>query len=141
MNITEEALTFDDVLLVPDYSEILPRQASLQTQLTREIKMNIPVVSAAMDTVTESELAIALAQVGGILVMNSIENSEKHIPYLAGIENFRFRKIVLPGDTLILKSSLLSPIKRGIAKMKAEAFVGDELVSEGIMTATIVKNK
>jgi len=83
----------------------------------------------------------ALAQVGGILVMNSIENSEKHIPYLAGIENFRFRKIVLPGDTLILKSSLLSPIKRGIAKMKAEAFVGDELVSEGIMTATIVKNK
>ena len=83
----------------------------------------------------------ALAQVGGILVMNSIENSEKHIPYLAGIENFRFRKIVLPGDTLILKSSLLSPIKRGIAKMKAEAFVGDKLVSEGIMTATIVKNK
>ncbi len=44
MNITEEALTFDDVLLVPDYSEILPRQASLQTQLTREIKMNIPVL-------------------------------------------------------------------------------------------------
>ena len=65
MNITEEALTFDDVLLVPDYSEILPRQASLETQLTREIKMNIPLVSAAMDTVTESELAIALAQEGG----------------------------------------------------------------------------
>jgi len=70
MNITEEALTFDDVLLVPDYSEILPRQASLQTQLTREIKMNIPVVSAAMDTVTESELAIALAQVGGIGIIH-----------------------------------------------------------------------
>ena len=66
MNITEEALTFDDVLLIPDYSEILPRQASLQTHLTREIKMNIPLVSAAMDTVTESELAIALAQAGGV---------------------------------------------------------------------------
>jgi len=70
MNITEEALTFDDVLLVPDYSEILPRQASLQTQLTREIKMNIPLVSAAMDTVTESELAIALAQVGGVGIIH-----------------------------------------------------------------------
>ena len=83
----------------------------------------------------------ALAQVGGILIMNSIENSEKYIPYLAGIENFRFRKMVLPGDTLILKSTFISPIKRGIAKMKSEAFVGDELVSEGLMTATIVKNK
>ena len=70
MNITEEALTFDDVLLVPDYSEILPRQASLETQLTREIKMNIPLVSAAMDTVTESELAIALAQEGGVGVIH-----------------------------------------------------------------------
>jgi len=82
----------------------------------------------------------ALAQVGGILVMNSIENSEKYIPYLVGIENFRFRKMVFPGDTLILKSTFISPIKRGIAKMKSEAFVGDDLVSEGIMTATIVKN-
>ena len=82
----------------------------------------------------------ALAQVGGILVMNSIENSEKYIAYLVGIENFRFRKMVLPGDTLILKSTFISPIKRRIAKMKSEAFVGDELVSEGIMTATIVKN-
>ena len=70
MNITEEALTFDDVLLVPDYSEILPRQASLETQLTRGIKMNIPLVSAAMDTVTESELAIALAQEGGVGVIH-----------------------------------------------------------------------
>ena len=70
MNITEEALTFDDVLLVPDYSEILPRQASLETQLTRKIKMNIPLVSAAMDTVTESELAIALAQEGGVGIIH-----------------------------------------------------------------------
>ena len=81
----------------------------------------------------------ALAQVGGILVMNSINNSDKYIPYLAGIESFRFRKMVVPGDTLILKTTFINPIKRGIAKMKAEAFVGDKLVSEGIMTATIVK--
>ena len=79
----------------------------------------------------------ALAQVGGILVMNSIEEPEKHIPYLAGIENFRFRKMVSPGDTLVMRLRLIAPIKRGIAKMKAEAFVGNNLVSEGNMTATI----
>lgn len=70
MIIAEEALTFDDVLLVPDYSEVLPREVSLQTQLTREISLNCPIVSAAMDTVTESGLAIALAQEGGIGVIH-----------------------------------------------------------------------
>ena len=79
----------------------------------------------------------ALAQVGGILVMNSIEEPEKHIPYLAGIENFRFRKMVSPGDTLVMRLRFITPIKRGIAKMKAEAFVGNNLVGEGNMTATI----
>ena len=81
----------------------------------------------------------ALAQVGGILVMNSIDEPEKHIPYLAGIENFRFRKMVNPGDTLVMRLRFIAPIKRGIAKMKAEAFVGNNLVSEGNMTATISK--
>ena len=79
----------------------------------------------------------ALAQVGGILVMNSIDEPEKHIPYLAGIENFRFRKMVSPGDTLVMRLRFEAPIKRGIAKMKAEAFVGNTLVGEGNMTATI----
>jgi IMP dehydrogenase len=76
MNITEEGLTFDDVLLIPDYSEILPRQALLETQLTREIKMSIPLVSAAMDTVTESILAIALAQAGGVGIIHKNMSSE-----------------------------------------------------------------
>ena len=70
MIIAEEALTFDDVLLIPDYSEVLPREVSLQTQLTREISLNIPIISAAMDTVTESGLAIALAQEGGIGIIH-----------------------------------------------------------------------
>ncbi len=61
-----EALTFDDVLLLPAYSEVLPRDADTGTQLTRHIRLNIPLVSAAMDTVTEYELAIAMAQEGGI---------------------------------------------------------------------------
>lgn len=68
--IVEEALTFDDVLLIPSHSLVLPKDASLKTQLTRDIQLNIPLVSAAMDTVTEAKLAIALAQEGGIGIIH-----------------------------------------------------------------------
>src|ERR1700683_2390738 len=70
MRILEEALTFDDVLLVPAYSEVLPRDVSLASKLTREIQVNLPVVSAAMDTVTEARLAITIAQEGGIGIIH-----------------------------------------------------------------------
>ena len=70
MRLIQEALTFDDVLLEPAYSEILPRDVSLDTRLTREIELQLPIVSAAMDTVTEARLAIALAQEGGIGVIH-----------------------------------------------------------------------
>ena len=70
MNILEEALTFDDVLLLPGYSEVLPSHVSLQTQLTKRIKLGIPLISAAMDTVTESKTAIVLAQEGGLGVIH-----------------------------------------------------------------------
>ena len=70
MRIIQKALTFDDVLLVPAHSNILPRDVSLRTRLTRNISLNIPLLSAAMDTVTESRLAIALAQEGGIGIVH-----------------------------------------------------------------------
>lgn len=70
LRIAQEALTFDDVLLVPGYSEVLPKFVSLKTRLTREIELNIPLLSAAMDTVTEARLAIAMAQEGGLGIIH-----------------------------------------------------------------------
>src|SRR3954470_10094666 len=65
-----EGLTYDDVLLVPGYSEVLPREVTIASYFTRKIKLNTPIVSAAMDTVTEHKLAIAIAQEGGIGVLH-----------------------------------------------------------------------
>lgn len=70
MRVIQEALTFDDVLLVPAHSDVLPRDVSLKTQLTREISLNIPLVSAAMDTVTEARAAICMAQEGGMGIIH-----------------------------------------------------------------------
>ena len=81
----------------------------------------------------------AMAQIGGILVLNTVPDPENYWTYFLGIESFRFRKMVLPGDTLVIKCDLLAPIKRGIAKMKGQAFVGGTVVCEGVMTASIVR--
>ena len=70
LRIAEEALTFDDVLLLPSYSEVLPKDVSLVSRITKKISINIPLASAAMDTVTESGLAIAMAQEGGIGIVH-----------------------------------------------------------------------
>ena len=66
----KENLTFDDVLMVPKYSSILPREVNLNTHITKNIKLNIPLISAAMDTVTESKMAVALAREGGIGIIH-----------------------------------------------------------------------
>src|SRR5688500_4830115 len=70
MRVIQKALTFDDVLLLPAHSRVLPREVSLKTRLTRTLELNIPLVSAAMDTVTEARLAIAIAQEGGIGIVH-----------------------------------------------------------------------
>ena len=66
LRLEDQALTFDDVLLLPEYSEVLPKDVELKTKLTKNIALNIPLLSAAMDTVTESRMAIALSELGGI---------------------------------------------------------------------------
>lgn len=81
----------------------------------------------------------ALAQTGGILVMNTVPDPENYWQYFLGIENCRFRKKVLPGDTIVFHCQLLAPIKRGIAKMKGQAFVNGKVVCDAEMSAAIVR--
>ena len=88
--IVDEGITFDDVLLMPAYSEVLPREVDITTFLTRDIKLNIPLLSAAMDTVTEAKMAIAMAQEGGIGVIHknlSIEDQALEVKKVKRAEN------------------------------------------------------
>ena len=88
MRVIQKALTFDDVLLVPAHSTVLPRDVSLKTRLTRKIKLNIPLVSAAMDTVTEARLAIAIAQEGGIGIIHKNLNPKAQAAEVLKVKRF-----------------------------------------------------
>ncbi len=88
LRINQEALTFDDVLLVPGYSAITAKDVSLHTQLTRSIQLNIPLIAAAMDTVTESRLAIALAQEGGIGIIHKSMSIEEQAQEVRAVKKF-----------------------------------------------------
>ncbi len=88
MRLIQKALTFDDVLLVPAHSEVVPRDVSLTTRLTRNIQLHIPLVSAAMDTVTEARLAIALAQEGGIGIIHKNLTSKQQAQQVAMVKRF-----------------------------------------------------
>ena len=88
MRILEEALTFDDVLLVPAYSELLPRDADLSTRVTRRIRLNVPIMSAAMDTVTEARLAITIAQEGGIGIIHKSMSIDAQAREVARVKKF-----------------------------------------------------
>jgi len=88
LRIVQEALTFDDVLLIPAHSQVLPKDADLRTQLTREIALNIPLVSAAMDTVTEARMAIALAQEGGLGIIHKNMTAEQQARQVRTVKKF-----------------------------------------------------
>jgi IMP dehydrogenase len=88
MRISGDGLTFDDVLLLPDYSEVLPREVNLATRLTREISLQVPLIAAAMDTVTEARLAIALAQEGGIGIIHKNMSAEEQAAQVHQVKKF-----------------------------------------------------
>ena len=118
MRITKEALTFDDVLLRPDYSDILPSDVDLTTKLTSDINLNIPLLSAAMDTVTESRLAIALAQEGGIGVVHknlSITEQAKEVLQVKKFESGIVRDPITVNSNTTIKEVIALTKLNGIS--------------------------
>ena len=117
MNI-QEALTFDDVLLVPAASDVLPDQTNTGTRLTRDVQLNIPLVSAAMDTVTEGALAIAMAQAGGIGVIHKNLTPEQQAAQVRKVKKFESGMVVDPitiGPTSTLQDALTLMTDNGIS--------------------------
>ncbi len=96
MRLLEQALTFDDILLVPARSNILPKEVSLATQLTQNISINIPLLSAAMDTVTESELAIAMAEEGGIGIIHKNMSPKHQAEHVSKVKRFESGVVLNP---------------------------------------------
>ncbi len=96
LRIVDEAFTFDDVLLLPAYSEVLPKTADLSTRLTKSITLNLPLVSAAMDTVTESEMAITMAQLGGMGILHKNMDISKQAMQVRRVKKFEAGTVVDP---------------------------------------------
>jgi IMP dehydrogenase len=120
MRILQEALTFDDVLLVPDYSEILPREVDLSTQLTRSIRLNLPLLSAAMDTVTEARLAITIAQEGGMGIVHknmSIEAQAREVARVKKFESGVIKDPITVSPDMSIRQVLELTRSRGISGM------------------------
>ena len=118
MRLLEEALTFDDVLLVPAYSEILPREVDLSTRVTRRIRLNVPLMSAAMDTVTEARLAITIAQEGGVGVIHksmTIEAQAREVDRVKKFESGVIKDPITVSPNMTIREVLDLTRSRGIS--------------------------
>ena len=135
MRLLQKALTFDDVLLVPAHSAILPRDVSLATRLTRKIQLNLPLLSAAMDTVTESRLAIALAQEGGIGIVHKNLNPKAQAAEVAKVKRF---------ESGVLKDPITVPptmtVREVLALTRSYRISGLPVVDNGVVVG-IVTNR
>ena len=135
MQIIQEALTFDDVLLVPAHSTVLPRDVCIQTQLTRTISLNIPLVSAAMDTVTEARLAIAIAQEGGIGIIHknmTVEQQAREVRHVKKYESGVIKDPITVSPTVSIRDVIKLTRSKNISGVPVVTD-GDELV--GIVTS------
>src|SRR5690554_3916181 len=135
MRLIKKALTFDDVLLVPAYSDILPRDTDLSTRFTRDIMLNIPLVSAAMDTVTESGLAIAMAQEGGIGVIHKNLSIEAQALEVARVKRHEFGIVI---DPVTVTPSMR--VRDAIALQREHGISGLPVV-DGLKLVGIVTNR
>lgn len=135
MRVLNKALTFDDVLLIPAHSTVLPHEVSLSTQLTRKIQLHLPLVAAAMDTVTESRLAIALAQEGGIGIIHKNLTPEQQAAEVAKVKRF---------ESGVLKDPITIPptmsVREVLALTRLHRFSGLPVV-EGLRVVGIVTNR
>ena len=134
--IVGEGLTYDDVLLVPAFSEVLPREVNISTQFTRNIRINVPIVSAAMDTVTESRMAIAMAQEGGIGVLHKNMTIEEQAAKVRKVKRAESGMILDP-VTLPLTANVLD----AKASMKEHGIGGIPIVDDKGKLAGIVTNR
>lgn len=130
LRIVQEALTFDDVLLLPGYSEVLPRDVNLKTRLTRDISLNIPLISAAMDTVTESRLAITMAQEGGIGILHKNMTAQEQARQVRTVKKYESGivrdPITVSPEATVGKLIELTQIHNisGVPVVKGEELVG-----------------
>jgi IMP dehydrogenase len=132
----EEGLTFDDVLLVPAYSEVLPRDVNLTTQLTKNLRINLPMVSAAMDTVTEAELAISLARQGGIGILHKNMSIEKQAEQVRKVKRSESGMII---DPITLRAN--ATIAEALRLMKENKIGGIPIVDEKDKLVGILTNR
>lgn len=136
INNVKEGLTYDDVLLIPRYSEVLPREVKLQSKLTRNITLNAPIISAAMDTVTESELAIAIAQQGGIGVIHKNMSIERQALEVRKVKRSESGMIL---DPIVLP--LTAKISDALQLMRENAIGGIPIVDENRILKGILTNR
>ena len=132
----QEGLTFDDVLLVPKYSDVLPREVNIKTNFSKNIPLNIPVISAAMDTVTESQMAIALAQEGGIGVLHKNMSIEKQANKVRSVKRAESGMILDP-ITLSLEGKVLDAKE----SMKKNNIGGIPIINKTRKLCGIVTNR
>nr|MBC8464337.1 IMP dehydrogenase [Bacteroidota bacterium] len=131
-----EGLTYDDVLLVPDYSEVLPSQVNISTQFTRNIRLNMPIVAAAMDTVTEAKMAIAMAQEGGIGVLHKNMTIEQQAAEVRKVKRSESGMIL---DPITLPKEAL--VGDALAIMKEHKIGGIPIINDSNDLVGIVTNR